>query len=594
MWIVLLVEIMTSGKEAYKRPIPSLFQFIDDLPVRRFFAQLAVVAASAEAQGDRLAAQVVDDDHLPAVDILITYCGEGDEIVLNTAKAACACDYPSELLRVVVLDDSHSHKLAGKVGDLSRRFPNLYYASRNLAVKSHSKAANLNFGIRYLESLERGEKAPFLAVLDADMIPAPNWLRSVLPHVLNNDRAALACPFQHYYNVPAGDLLNSKAEMLPLESANLLQDFSDNAWCLGTGFVMRVAALEAIGGIPDTSLQEDVLMTSYLASAGWHCVYVPEPVQWGLAPDTMAAFLKQCQRWTVGIISVANLEFSSGKTGDSSRKKEKRLNVTMFGVLICVEAFVWTFALLALPLCVLSGNPLIPPPSPQAGQRRLLLRLATLDFLTQMIYHMVLSSVLDWRLPLHGIPTQVWTQPWRMMIVLRYFLAPKILGRDRPDFTPSGIRSDGDAERAARGAKRSRLASCKVVLWDCSAWPHLAIFGICIAGAGVRLAQAWGKVSGEDDVRELDLGVLTGIAWPPVLLLWATLTKAAWLPVAYGLWPPPLAAQDTLLSRDGKRDVEYPSEKVKREYLSRPEQWSFVVKCVVYLVSLVAVETSRI
>lgn len=543
------------------------------------------MAATAQAQGNRLA-QVADSDHLPAVDILITYCGEGDEIVLNTAKAACACDYPSELLRVIVLDDSHSHKLAGAIEELSQQRPHLSYASRNLEIKTHSKASNLNFGIRYLESLGKG-KAPFLAVLDADMIPAPSWLRCVLPHVINNDRAALACPFQHFYNVPAGDPLNTKAEMLPLETANVLQDFSDNAWCLGTGFVMRVSALEAIGGVPEISLQEDVLMTSYLASAGWHSVYVPEPVQWGLAPDTMAAFLKQCQRWTVGLVSLMGLEHS-GKAGNSS--KEKRLNVAMWGVLLCVEAFAWTFALVALPLCVLSGNLLIPPP--QAGQLRLLLRLATLDFLTQTIYHIGLSSVLDWRLPFHGIPTPVWTQPWRMMIVLRYFLVPKLFGRDPPNFTPTGMSSDGDAERAAR-AKRSRLACCKVVLWDCGAWFHLAIFGVCIAGAGFRLAEALGEAFG-GDARKVDMGVLTGIAWPPVLFLWAAITKAAWLPLAYGLWPPPLAAQDTLTARDTKREVDYPSEGVKKNYLSKPGQWSFVVKCVVYLISLVAVEMSLI
>lgn len=541
------------------------------------------MAASAQAQGDRIV-QVADNDHLPAVDILITYSGEGDDIVLNTAKAACACDYPSELLRVVILDDSHSPQLARKVEKLSQQLPNLFYASRNLDVKTHSKASNLNFGVRHLDSLGKG-KAPFLAVLDADMIPTPSWLRRVLPHVLNNDRAALACPYQHYYNVPPGDPLEIRAELRCIEWFMNLQDFSDNSWCTGSGFVMRLSALESIGGVPEKSMQEDAMMTSYLASAGWCMVYVSEPIQWGLAPNTIAAYLKQCQRWTVGIISVADLELS-GKTGNSPNAV--RRDVAMSGVLVGVGCFVWTFALVAVPLCVLSPNPLVPPQ--QAGQLRLLLRLATLDFLAQSMYHISLSSTLEWRLPFHGLLTSVWTQPWRMMIVLRYFLVPKISGRDPPNFTPTGISKDGEAELVAR-AKRSRLACCKVVLWDCGAWICLVIFGVCIAGAGIRLTEASRDIFGKD-VRKVDLSVLTSIAWPPVLLLWAAFTKAAWLPVAYGLWPPPLAAQDTLTSRDTKRDVYYPSEEVKREYLSRQGQWSFVMKCLVYLIALVAVETS--
>ena len=285
------------------------------------------------------------------------------------------------------------------------------------------------------------------------------------------------------------------------------------------------------------------------------------------------------------MISVADLEFS-GKTGNSSNVVST--NVAMAGLLMCVECFVWTFALMALPLCVLSRNPLIP--AQQPGQLRLLLRLAALDFFTQSMYQMSLSSTLNWRLPFHSLFKPVWTQPWRMMIVLRYFLIPRLFGRDAPNFTPTGTSRDGDAERAAR-AKRSRLACCKVVLWNCGAWFHLLILGVCVAGAGTRLTEALGDLFAKD-VRKVDLGVLTGVAWPPVLLLWAALTKAAWLPVAYGLWPQPLAAQDILTSRDTKRDVYYPSDGVKREYLSKQSQWSFVLKCLVYLVALVAVEMS--
>lgn len=542
-----------------------------------------MLSASGQAEGDRTV-QAVGDRDWPAVDILIPYCGEGDEMVLNTAKAACTCDYPSELLRAIILDDSHSHELAQRVEEMKEQWPNLLYASRNVEVKTHSKASNLNFGIRYLESLE-GAQAPYMAVLDADMIPEPMWLRCVLPHVLSNPRAALACPFQRYYNVPPGDPLGINSDLRPIECIACLQDFSSNSWCTGSGFVVSSSALKTIGWFPEDSLQEDVLTSNYLSAAGWCSLYVPESVQWGRGPDTMPGYLKQSQRWTVGIISVAQFVCS----GNAKKlPREVRHNLTLWGVIRGAASFIWTFALVALPLCVMTRKPLITP-SAQVGHLLLLTRLATLDFCTQTLYHTFLSSIVDFRMPIHGHLTSIWTQPWQAAIVLQYFVIPKLLGRDLPNFTPTGISADGDAERAAR-AKGSRLACCKLLLWDCGAWIHLIILLFSMTGAVAWLRAALKDYLSNKGAHEVGLVALRGIAWPPILFLWAALTEAAWLPVSYAIWPPSLSTRDTLMVRDSKRGVDYPSDRVKTDHMRRPSQWTFAFKCLVYLLALIVTE----
>lgn len=369
---------------------------------------------------------------------------------------------------------------------MKQEWPSLSYASRNVNVKTHSKASNLNFGLGHLQSLE-GAQAPYVAVLDADMIPEPMWLRCVLPHVLDNPRAALACPTQRYYNLPRGDALGVLSDLLPIECMMRPQDFSNNSWCTGSGFVVNSSALETIGCFPEDSLQEDALTSNYLSAAGWCSLFVPGSLQWGRGPDTMAAYLKQSQRWAVGIISVAQF-VRSGKAKKLPR--EVRLNLTLWGVVMGAASFIWTFALVALPLCVMNGKPLIVP-SQQASHLRWLMRLATLDFCTRTLYHTLMSSVVDFRMPIYGLFTSIWTQPWRASIVLRYFVIPKLLGRDPPNFTPTGISADGEAERAAR-AHGSRLACCKLVLWDCGAWipsHHFAVqYGRCryLARCGTR------------------------------------------------------------------------------------------------------------
>ena len=543
-----------------------------------------MLSASGQAEGDRTV-KAVEDSDWPAIDILVPYCGEGDEMVLNTAKAACACDYPSGLLRAIILDDSHSHELAQRVEDMKKQWPNLSYASRNVDVKTHSKASNLNFGIHYLESLE-GAQAPYIAVLDADMIPEPMWLRCVVPHVLSHPRAALACPFQRYYNVPAGDPLEISSDLRSIECMMCLQDFSNNSWCTGSGFVVSSSALETIGCFPEDSLQEDALTSNYLSAAGLYSLYVPESVQWGRGPDTMPAYLKQTQRWAVGIISVAQFVCSGGA---KKLPREVRHNLTLWGVVVGAASFIWTFALVALPLCVMIRKPLIIP-SQQVGHLRLLMRLSTLEFCTQTLYHTFMSSVVDFRMPIHGYFTSIWTQPFRASIVLRYFVIPKLFGRDLPNFTPTGISADGDAERAAR-AKGSRAACCKLLLWDCGAWIHLIVLLFSMTGAVAWLSAALKDYSSNKSAHDVGLVALRGIAWPPILFLWAALTKAAWLPVSYAIWPPSLSARDTLMVRDSNRGVDYPSDKVKKDHMRRQSQWSFAFKCLVYLSALIVMET---
>ena len=526
----------------------------------------------------------MEDHDWPAVDILIPYCGEGDEMVLNTAKAACACDYPPNLLRAVILDDSHSSELAQKVENIKKQWPNLSYASRNVDVKTHSKALNLNFGISHLKNLETS-KAPYVAVLDADMIPEPAWLRSVLPHVLNNPGAGLACPFQRYYNVPRGDPLGHVLDLQSIEWLMYLQDFSNNSWSTGSGFVIKSSVLENMGYFPEDCIQEDVLTSNYLSSAGLHAVYVPGSLQWGRGPDTMPAYLKQIQRLTVGLISLA--QFLCSRRA-KKLPKEVRHDVILWASVVGAASVIWTFALVALPLCVMTGKPLIIP-SQQVDHLRMLMRLAALDFGAKTIFSIFISSTLDFRLQIYGHITSIWNQPWRAAIVLRYFIIPKISGKELPKFTPTGVPANGEAERAAR-AKRSRLACCKLVFWDCGAWIHLMVLLFCAIGSFIWLDTAFQDFSSDKTAQKVALVNLTGIAFPHILLIWTDLAGAAWLPVSYAIWPPSVNAQDTLMVRDAKRGVDYARDEIKKEHMRKHSLWPFALRVLVYLSTFVITE----
>ena len=138
----------------------------------------------------------------PSVDVLVTCCGEPVDVIVNTVAAAASQDYPRQKLRVFLLDDGHDERLREAVSKLNthladRKKPQVVYLSRKTEAwtKSFFKAGNLRYGID--ESHWQGS-SELLAGLDADMIPRSDWLRGMVPHLLLDDRLALACPPQVY------------------------------------------------------------------------------------------------------------------------------------------------------------------------------------------------------------------------------------------------------------------------------------------------------------------------------------------------------------------------------------------------------------
>lgn len=135
---------------------------------------------------------------VPSVDVVITCCGEDDDLVMDTAKAACNVDYPIDRFRVMILDDGASAGLKAKVEDsLHHGWPNMHYFSRPKypGVPHHFKAGNLNYALEQTKKLPGGA-ANFVACLDADMIPERDWLRALLPHMLQDEKCCMACPPQ--------------------------------------------------------------------------------------------------------------------------------------------------------------------------------------------------------------------------------------------------------------------------------------------------------------------------------------------------------------------------------------------------------------
>lgn len=258
-------------------------------------------------------------DDVPSVDVFITCCKEEVDLIMDTVRASCALEYPSDRFRVVVLDDGGCLELQNAVMQLQPQYSNLFYRCREKipGKPHHFKAGNLNYGLEEVCNM-KGGASQYMAALDADMIPEPHWLRAVLPHLLIDPKVALACPpqvncaspqersncanslVQLFYNVPQGDPLAQSLDFF-VHISEPVKDALGVAWCTGSGYVIRREALEEIGGFPQSSLAEDVATSTLMLGRGWKTSYVHEPLQFGTVPDSFGGHIKQRTRW-VGYI----------------------------------------------------------------------------------------------------------------------------------------------------------------------------------------------------------------------------------------------------------------------------------------------------
>lgn len=199
----------------------------------------------------------------PTIDVMITTCKEDVDVVLDTVRAACNVDYPRERFRVVILDDGGDQELKKAITEMGMDYPNVHYFARvkTPGVPHHAKAGNLIAGTEFVTTLPGGA-GEFIAALDADMIPEPEWLRALIGHLLLDPDMALACPPQMFYNVPSSDPLVQSLDAF-IHVMEVTKDTCGVAWCTGSGYIIRRSALESIGGWPTGTLAEDTFTSRF-------------------------------------------------------------------------------------------------------------------------------------------------------------------------------------------------------------------------------------------------------------------------------------------------------------------------------------------
>lgn len=277
----------------------------------------------------------------PRVDIFIATYNEQLEVLERTLIGAKASGYPA--LRIFVLDDGRRDWLRTAcerhgVGYITR--PD----------NAHAKAGNINHALR-LRAQEPDAPA-FVAVLDADFVPHTDFIERTLALFHAPDVGLVQTP-QHFFNPDPIQHNLGISSAYPDEQRHFFDNVepSRDAWgiavCCGTSSMVRVGAVEAIGGFPTESVTEDFLLTLRLSENGWRTVYLNEPLTEGLAPEGLQEYIVQRGRWCLGMMQIVRNVYSP--FGDNRLSLIQRLSV-FDSLLYWTTTFPFRLASLICPL----------------------------------------------------------------------------------------------------------------------------------------------------------------------------------------------------------------------------------------------------
>jgi cellulose synthase/poly-beta-1,6-N-acetylglucosamine synthase-like glycosyltransferase len=246
-------------------------------------------------------APAIPDTDLPRVVLQIPVFNE-PLVTEQSLRCVALLDWPKDRLRIQLLDDSTdatSARADAVAAELRTGGAVIDHVRR--ADRSGFKAGACAHGLTLTDE-------PFIAMLDADFRPPPNWLKRTVPLFLTDDRIGFVqsrCEFQNFeknWLTRAQGLVQDGHYLVEQRSrahAGWLFQFN------GTGGIWRRATVEDAGGWSDYSLCEDLDLTVRAALQGWHGLFVSEPPIPGQVPEGIRDFRRQQRRWSNGFVQVA-------------------------------------------------------------------------------------------------------------------------------------------------------------------------------------------------------------------------------------------------------------------------------------------------
>jgi exo-beta-1,3-glucanase (GH17 family)/cellulose synthase/poly-beta-1,6-N-acetylglucosamine synthase-like glycosyltransferase len=318
------------------------------------------IAAVAFGRGPRrllAAALPPPDGFAPKVSIHVPAYREPPEMLKATLDAVARLDYP-HFECVLVINNTPDPAFWRPIEDHCRALGGRFKFIHEDDVRGF-KAGALRLALAYTAT-----DAEIIAVIDADYVVSPSWLKDLVPAFADARVGMVQAPQDHRDGLRSVMHHAMNGEYAGFFDIGMVQRNEANAIIVhGTMCLIRRATLVAVGGWSSDTIVEDCDLGLAVLEHGWEIHYTNQRYGYGLLPDTFEAYKKQRHRWAYGGLQILKKHWRSllprGRALTTQQKREfsfgwlNWLGAEALGVLVAILNILWVpvvaFAGIAIP-----------------------------------------------------------------------------------------------------------------------------------------------------------------------------------------------------------------------------------------------------
>jgi cellulose synthase/poly-beta-1,6-N-acetylglucosamine synthase-like glycosyltransferase len=222
-------------------------------------------------------------------------------VVDRLVDAVCRLEYPRDKLDIQVLDDSTDETVQVARAVVER------YAALGHDISYYHRAKREGFKAGALQEGMKSAKGEFIAIFDADFVPAEDFLLRIVHYFAEPGIGMVQTRWAH---INRNYSLLTEVEAVLLDGHFILEHgarsrsgvfFNFN----GTAGMWRRTAIDEAGGWQHDTLTEDTDLSYRAQLKGWRFVYLQHVECPAELPIEMTAFKTQQARWAKGLIQTA-------------------------------------------------------------------------------------------------------------------------------------------------------------------------------------------------------------------------------------------------------------------------------------------------
>src|SRR5579859_5170472 len=234
--------------------------------------------------------------YVPKVSLHVPAYNEPPELVAKTLEALSRLDYPN--YEVLLIDNNTPDEASwAPLTVLCQRYG---FKCLHLDHWPGYKSGALNFALALTDP-----QAELIAVIDADYLVQPEYLRRIVPYFADKSVAFVQCP-QDYRDQETSRFAQAAYDGYKYFFALSMPARNErNAiiFC-GTMGLLRKSVLQEIGGWDEWCITEDAEASLRILNRGYQSLYVAESFGRGLMPLNFEGLKKQRFRWAFGGVQI--------------------------------------------------------------------------------------------------------------------------------------------------------------------------------------------------------------------------------------------------------------------------------------------------